>query len=172
MDKSDSNTQSEANSNNNSNLINDEIFAFMQSVIIGIENKVYSTLKESTDKLKTQEGMLNGMNYMELYLNQLYKLLVDKSDDFICEKFSLLGKSLNLHPVYTLNLITNIIMRFYPLLTRSKLNIDSLGDYATSVISVTNTMKKYMMHTFNEELKKLINKPNENSDSESIVNKD
>jgi len=141
--------------------IEQKMFEFIEDVFIGIEKKVFSMSVEKPeikDKLTNKEGMLLGMNLLEFYLNQVYKQLVEKTDELITNKFEEFGTSLKLHPVYTLNVITNLIMRIYPLFTRSKLVLDDELKYIESVKGVTKTMRKYISCSLNDEFQKLITK--------------
>jgi len=142
-----------------SSFYEEKIFQFIQDVIIGIEKKIYST-PNVKDKLTKRDSMMYGINYLEFYLDQLYKNLVERNDEFMCNKFTELGNILNLHPVYTLNIISNVIMKSYPLLTRSKLNTINECEYLDSVIDITNCMKKYILTLFNIDFKKLIEEKN------------
>jgi hypothetical protein len=165
---------------NNSNTLNskiqmplstqDIIYYFIEEVFIGIETKVYQMTTEKEgfkDKLNTREGMLYGMNLLEFYLNTLYKTLVEKSDDFIMKKFEHMGQILEMHPVYALNIITNVIMKCYPLFTRSKLNLEDKDKYIDSVKSITGLMRKYILKTFEEDLEKFNLHKNNKDDLES-----
>jgi hypothetical protein len=154
-----------------------KVFEFIQDVLYGIETKVFLMICEpKADKdivtelqeqnnieisdLKTQKAMYYGMNLLEYYLNGLYKSLVDKSDPFMCDKFEEIGKLIDFHPVYALNIITNVIMKIYPLCPRSKLVLDSKEKYLESVKETLLIMKKYTLKIFNEDLKNLLAQKN------------
>lgn len=144
--------------NNQTSTTDDLIFLFIEEVFLGIEKKNYSTLKDKEnydELLKTRNGMFVGMNFLEVYLDQLYKILVNKEDEFILQKFHEIGDKLDLNPVLSLNLVSNVIMRVYPLFTRSKLNTLNETVYLESVKDVTCIMKKYIVKLFNDDLKKL-----------------
>lgn len=146
------------NINTNTSEIDTALYGFIEDVFIGIETKVYSTLKEKENfntQIISNEGMLLGINLLEYYLNQVYKSLVDKDDDLITSKFKIYSDLINNTPVYTLNLFTNIIMKSYPKLPRSKLNIENETKYIESVKETAEIMKKYMLHTFHQDLDKL-----------------
>lgn len=140
---------------NNDGTIIEQIFEFFQEVFIGIETKVYSMNKENNDleKLKTNEGMLIGANILEYYLNQLYRALIEKQDEFILNKFQIYGDFMDLKPVFALNLCTNVIMKCYPMLPRKTLDTENEQKYIESLKSQTNLMKKYMLMRFDEDLK-------------------
>ena len=157
-----------------------KVYEFIQEVFLGIETKVFGMISGEDSKdlstemqnsnnsdlndLKTQKAMLYGANLLEFYLNELYKNLVDKSDDFIYKKFEDLGQLVEIHPVYVLNVITNVIMKAYPLCPRSKLVIESKEKYIDSVKEIVLVMKKYMMTLFNEDLKVLNAEREKNSE--------
>jgi hypothetical protein len=135
----------------------DTVYNFIEEVFIGIETKVYqitSQKEDFKDKLKTKDGMLYGINFLEFYLNTLYKSLVEKSDDFIYKKFEDIGQILEMHPVYALNILTNVIMKCYPMFTRSKLNLEDKEKYIDSVRIICGIMRKYMLKIFEEDLEK------------------
>ena len=164
------------NSNENMNgnlsmLIEDQIFHFIGDVVLGIEKKNYSTLREKEnfdELLKTRNGMFVGMNFLEIYLDTLYKKLVNKDDEFISDTFAEFGEKMKLNPVFSLNLIANVIMRVYPLFTRSKLNTENESVYLESVKNVTGTMKAYIVKIFNEDFNKL-NEERKKNDSKNEI---
>jgi hypothetical protein len=143
-----------------------EIFVFCKEIFIGIENKVFSSLvqdsKTSLEILKTKDAKLLGINLIEIYLNQVYKHLIEKDDNVINEKFSILTSKVNslnkereeIEAVYLLNICANVINKCYPLLPRSKLNIESEEVYFKSLLEVIDTMEKYMILRFKEDLEK------------------
>lgn len=164
------------NSNENMNgnlsmLIEDQIFHFIGDVVLGIEKKNYSTLREKEnfdELLKTRNGMFVGMNFLEIYLDTLYKKLVNKDDEFISDTFAEFGEKMKLNPVFSLNLIANVIMRVYPLFTRSKLNTENESVYLESVKNVTGTMKAYIVKIFNEDFNKLNEERKKNDNKNEI----
>ncbi len=147
--------------------IDEKVYDFIEEVFLGIENKVFGLTSEKEEfkgNLKTREGMLYGMNLLEFYLNQLYKDLVEKSDEFMTNKFEDLGGNINMHPVYTLNIITNVIMKCYPMLPRSKLSCEDKENYLASVKTISLTMKNYMLKIFHDDLEKLNEEKNKEKD--------
>jgi hypothetical protein len=154
------------------------VFELIENVLYGIETKVFSIITEPTSgekdiaselqvknktditDLKTQKAMYYGTNLLEYYLNGVYKSLVDKSDPFMCDKFAEIGKLINIHPVYALNIISNVIMKVYPLCPRSKFVLENKEKYLDSVKQTLLIMKKYTLKIFNEDLKKLSEQKN------------
>jgi hypothetical protein len=136
----------------------DKIFNFIKDIFIGIEMKIFAMIddkKEFKEKITTSEAMHIGVSLIEYYLNQLYRKLLEKDDELIVNKFNEFTNILNDNPVIILNLISNVIMKCYPLFPRSKLNIENLEKYILSVNENTDKMKKYIITMFNGDLNKL-----------------
>lgn len=147
----------------------DTVYNFIEEVFIGIETKVYQMTSQKVDfkdKLSTKEGMLYGVNFLEFYLNSLYKILVEKSDDFIIKKFEEIGQILEMHPVYALNILTNVIMKCYPMFSRSKLNLEDQEKYIDSVRRISAIMRNYMLKIFEEDLEKFNSNKNKKDDDD------
>ena len=136
----------------------EEAFIFINDVIFGIEKEVYKKGMENTEIKKTLNqtgGMLIGSRLLEFYLTQVYRQLVEKSNDIILEKFIKMGKICDEKPIFMLNLISNVINKVYPMMPRSKLNLDNDMKYRESVLGILMTMKNYIVNDLKEYLKKL-----------------
>ena len=136
----------------------DEIFDYVTEVIVGIETKLYKVSedqKEFREKLKTKDGMAVGSNTLENYLNQVYRGLVDKNDEFVLSQFQQFAKHSKVNPVFILNIISCSIMNTYPKFNRSKLNTFDFDTYIESVRNNISTMKKYYVSLIDKDFKKL-----------------
>ena len=136
----------------------EEAFLFVNDVIFGIEKEVYKKGMENPEikkRLKETEGMLIGSRLLEFYLTQVYRQLVEKSNDIILEKFIKIGKICDEKPIFMLNLISNVINKVYPMMPRSKLDTDNEVKYSQSVLGILMTMKNYIVSDLKEYLKKL-----------------
>ena len=136
----------------------EEAFIFINDVIFGIEKEVYKKGMENVEIKKTLNqtgGMLIGSRLLEFYLTQVYRQLVEKSNDIILEKFIKMGKICDEKPIFMLNLISNVINKVYPMMPRSKLNLDNDMKYSESVLGILMTMKNYIVNDLKEYLKKL-----------------
>ena len=100
-------------------------------------------------------GMLVGSRLLEFYLTQVYRQLVEKSNDLILEKFIKMGKICDEKPIFMLNLVSNVINKVYPMMPRSKLDLDNDVKYCQSVLGILMTMKNYIVNDLKEYLKKL-----------------
>ena len=136
----------------------EEAFVFINDVIFGIEKEVYKKGMENEEiKKKLQEtgGMLIGSRLLEFYLTQDYRQLVEKSNDIILDKFIKMGKICDEKPIFMLNLVSNVINKVYPMMPRSKLDLENEMKYSQSVLMILMTMKNYIICDLKEYLKKL-----------------
>ena len=136
----------------------EEAYSFINEVIFGIEKEVYKKGMENSEIKKTLNqtgGMLIGSRLLEFYLTQVYRQLVEKSNDIILEKFIKMGKICDEKPIFMLNLVSNVINKVYPMMPRSKLDLDNDIKYSQSVLGILMTMKNYIMNDLKEYLKKL-----------------
>ena len=136
----------------------EEAFSFINEVIFGIEKEVYKKGMENEEiKKKLQEtgGMLIGSRLLEFYLTQVYRQLVEKSNDIILDKFIRMGKICDEKPIFMLNLVSNVINKVYPMMPRSKLDLENEMKYNHSVLMILMTMKNYIICDLKEYLKKL-----------------
>ena len=133
-------------------------FLFINDVIFGIEKEVYKKGTENEEikkTLQTTGGMLIGSRLLEFYLTQVYRQLVEKSNDIILEKFIKMGKICDEKPIFILNLVSNVINKVYPMMPRSKLDLENETKYNQSVLMILMTMKNYIICDLKEYLKKL-----------------
>jgi len=136
----------------------EEAFSFINEVIFGIEREVYKKALENSEiksKLQEASGMLIGSRLLEFYLTQVYRQLVEKSNDIILAKFIKMGEICDEKPIFMLNLISNVINKVYPIMPRSKLNPENETKYAESVLQVLLIMKNYIISDLKDYLKKL-----------------
>ena len=136
----------------------EDAFAFITDVFIGVEKEVYKQTEKNEkikEKFKETEGMLVGMKFIEYYLNQVYRQLVEKLDPFIVETFVKLGEKTDEKPLFILNLIANIINKVYPMMPRSKLDQTNEFKHIESVRQNLQLMKKYIFNDLDDTLKKL-----------------
>ena len=136
----------------------EEAYGFINEVIFGIEKEVYKKGMENAEIKKTLQqtgGMLIGSRLLEFYLTQVYRQLVEKSNDIILDKFIRMGKICDEKPIFMLNLISNVINKVYPMMPRSKLDLENERKYSESVLMVLMTMKNYIVCDLKEYLKKL-----------------
>ena len=136
----------------------EEAYSFINEVIFGIEKEVYKKGLENAEIKKTLNqtgGMLIGSRLLEFYLTQVYRQLVEKSNDIILEKFIKMGKICDEKPIFMLNLVSNVINKVYPMMPRSKLDLDNDIKYSQSILGILMTMKNYIISDLKEYLKKL-----------------
>ena len=136
----------------------EDAYSFINEVIFGIEKEVYKKGMENPEIKKTLNqtgGMLIGSRLLEFYLTQVYRQLVEKSNDIILEKFIKMGKICDEKPIFMLNLVSNVINKVYPMMPRSKLDLDNDIKYSQSVLGILMTMKNYIMNDLKEYLEKL-----------------
>ena len=136
----------------------EEAFLFINDVIFGIEKEVYKKGTENEEikkTLQTTGGMLIGSRLLEFYLTQVYRQLVEKSNDIILEKFIKMGKICDEKPIFILNLVSNVINKVYPMMPRAKLDLENETKYNKSVLMILMTMKNYIICDLKEYLKKL-----------------
>ena len=136
----------------------EDAYSFINEVIFGIEKEVYKKGMENPEIKKTLNqtgGMLIGSRLLEFYLTQVYRQLVEKSNDLILEKFIKMGKICDEKPIFMLNLVSNVINKVYPMMPRSKLDLDNDAKYCQSVLGILMTMKNYIVNDLKEYLKKL-----------------
>ena len=136
----------------------EDAYSFINEVIFGIEKEVYKKGMENGEIKKTLNqtgGMLIGSRLLEFYLTQVYRQLVEKSNDLILEKFIKMGKICDEKPIFMLNLVSNVINKVYPMMPRSKLDLDNDVKYCQSVLGILMTMKNYIVNDLKEYLKKL-----------------
>ena len=136
----------------------EEAFSFINEVIFGIEREVYKKAQENSEiKSKLQEtgGMLIGSRLLEFYLTQVYRQLVGKTNDVILGKFIKIGNICDEKPIFMLNLVSNVINKVYPMMPRSKLDLENETKYSQSVLMILMTMKNYIICDLKEYLKKL-----------------
>ena len=136
----------------------EEAFSFINEVIFGIEREVYKKALENSEiksKLQETSGMLIGSRLLEFYLTQVYRQLVEKSNDIILAKFIKMGEICDEKPIFMLNLISNVINKVYPIMPRSKLNPENETKYAESVLQVLLIMKNYIISDLKDYLRKL-----------------
>ena len=142
----------------NQNDWTEDAFSFINEVIFGIEREVYKKgLENSEIKKKLQEtsGMLIGSRLLEFYLTQVYRQLVEKSNDIVLARFVKMGNICDEKPIFMLNLVSNVINKVYPMMPRSKLNPESESKYSESVLQVLLVMKNYIVTDLKDYLKKL-----------------
>jgi hypothetical protein len=136
----------------------DDAFALITDVFIGVEREVYKAAEKNQkvkDKFKETEGMLVGMKFIEFYLNQVYRQLVEKLDPFIVETFVKMGQKTDEKPLFVLNLIANIINKVYPMMPRTRLDQTDEFKHIDSVRDNLQLMKKYILNDLDDNLKKL-----------------
>ena len=136
----------------------EEAYSFINEVVFGIEKEVYKKGMENAEIQKTLNqtgGMLIGSRLLEFYLTQVYRQLIEKSNDIILEKFIKMGKICDEKPIFMLNLVSNVINKVYPMMPRSKLDLDNDSKYSQSVLGILMTMKNYIISDLKEYLKKL-----------------
>ena len=136
----------------------EEAYSFINEVIFGIEKEVYKKGMENSEIKKTLNqtgGMLIGSRLLEFYLTQVYRQLVEKSNDIILDKFIKMGKICDEKPIFMLNLVSNVINKVYPMMPRSKLDLDNDIKYSQSVLGILMTMKNYIISDLKAYLKKL-----------------
>ena len=136
----------------------EDAYSFINEVIFGIEKEVYKKGMENEEIKKTLKetgGMLIGSRLLEFYLTQVYRQLVEKSNDIILDKFIKMGKICDEKPIFMLNLVSNVINKVYPMMPRSKLDLDNDIKYSQSVLGILMTMKNYIICDLKEYLKKL-----------------
>jgi hypothetical protein len=144
--------------------VDEEIIQFVNEIITGIELKIYNQLVEQDklDIIKTSDIMFMGMNYLEIYLNIIYKGLIEKTDVFICEKISNFSDIYKIEGKFILNVLSNIIMKTYPKFPRSKLISNSKEEYINSIHEILEIMRKYICYTFESDMEKLLKVYNKN----------
>ena len=136
----------------------EDAYSFINEVIFGIEKEVYKKGMEKAEIKKTLQqtgGMLIGSRLLEFYLTQVYRQLVEKSNDIILDKFIKMGKICDEKPIFMLNLISNVINKVYPMMPRSKLDLENEVKYSQSVLGILMTMKNYIICDLKDYLKKL-----------------
>ena len=136
----------------------EEAFSFINEVIFGIEREVYKKAQENSEiksKLQDTGGMLIGSRLLEFYLTQVYRQLVEKSNDVILAKFIKIGNICDEKPIFMLNLISNVINKVYPMMPRSKLNTENEKEYSQSVLQILLVMKNFIVSDLKDYLKKL-----------------
>ena len=136
----------------------EEAFSFINEVIFGIEREVYKKGLENSEiknKLKESSGMLIGSRLLEFYLTQVYRQLVEKSNDIVLARFIKMGQICDEKPIFMLNLVSNVINKVYPMMPRSKLNTENENKYNESVLQVLLVMKNYIVTDLKDYLKKL-----------------
>ena len=157
--------------------IEELIFDFIENIIIGIEQQVFENFKEKykeinkseiDEKMKSQEALYLSNNMMEFYVNQMYKNLVEKTDDCMNESLKVFEEKLKISNFTCLNIISNVIMNSYTKLPRSKLNTENVENYILSVKSITTLMKKFIIFDFRLRYNELLvkSKEMENQDKE------
>ena len=144
--------------NNLENDFYNEIFDFVSEVFVGIETKIFKSCEEKKDlknKLNTSDGMAIGSNTLETYLNQVYRGLVDKNDEFVLQQFRKFDKFTKIKPIFLLNIISVSAMNVYQKMNRSKLNMS--GDLDIYIISVRQNiqiMKRFYLFLFEKDYMK------------------
>jgi hypothetical protein len=88
-------------------------------------------------------------------VTQVYRQLVEKSNDIILERFIKMGKICDEKPIFMLNLVSNVINKVYPMMPRSKLDLENEMKYNQSVLGILMTMKNYIVCDLKDYLKKL-----------------
>ena len=118
--------------------------------------------------MKSQEALYLSNNMMEFYVNQMYKNLVEKTDDCMNESLKVFEEKLKISNFTCLNIISNVIMNSYTKLPRSKLNTENVENYILSVKSITTLMKKFIIFDFRLRYNELLvkSKEMENQDKE------
>ena len=140
----------------------EEAFSFINEVIFGIEREVYKKGLENSEiknKLKETGGMLIGSRLLEFYLTQVYRQLVEKSNDIILAKFIKMGNICDEKPIFMLNLVSNVINKVYPMMPRSKLDTENEKKYSESVLQILLIMKNFIvtdLTVFESEKNKII----------------
>ena len=66
-----------------------------------------------------------------------------------------MGKICDEKTIFMLNLVSNVINKVYPMMPRSKLDLDNEIRYSQSVLGILMTMKNYIICDLKEYLKKL-----------------
>ena len=136
----------------------EEAFLFINDVIFGIEKEVYKKGTENEEikkTLQTTGGMLIGSRLLEFYLTQVYRQLVEKTNDIILAKFIKMGNICDEKPIFMLNLVSNVINKVYPMMPRSKLDPGDENKYSQSVLAVLLIMKNFIVSDLKDYLKKL-----------------
>ena len=136
----------------------EEAFSFINEVVFGIEREVYKKGQENSEikaKLKETGGMLIGSRLLEFYLTQVYRQLVEKTNDIILAKFIKMGNCCDEKPIFMLNLVSNVITKTYPMMPRSKLDIEDENKYSQSVLAILLIMKNFIISDLKDYLKKL-----------------
>ena len=136
----------------------EDAYSFINEVIFGIEKEVYKKSMENAEikkNLQQTTGMLIGSRLLEFYLTQVYRQLVEKSNDIILERFIKMGKICDEKPIFMLNLVSNVINKVYPMMPRSKLDLENEMKYNQSVLGILMTMKNYIVCDLKDYLKKL-----------------
>ena len=136
----------------------EEAFSFINEVIFGIEREVYKKGLDNSEiknKLKETGGMLIGSRLLEFYLTQVYRQLVEKSNDIILAKFIKMGNICDEKPIFMLNLVSNVINKVYPMMPRSKLDTENEKKYSESVLQILLIMKNFIVSDLKDYLKKL-----------------
>ena len=136
----------------------EEAFSFINEVIFGIEREVYKKAQENSEiksKLQETSGMLIGSRLLEFYLTQVYRQLVEKSNDIILARFIKMGNICDEKPIFMLNLVSNVINKVYPMMPRSKLDPENENKYNQSVLQVLLIMKNFIISDLKDYLKKL-----------------
>ena len=136
----------------------EDAYSFINEVIFGIEKEVYKKAMENAEikkNLQQTSGMLIGSRLLEFYLTQVYRQLVEKSNDIILERFIKMGKICDEKPIFMLNLVSNVINKVYPMMPRSKLDLENEMKYNQSVLGILMTMKNYIVCDLKDYLKKL-----------------
>ena len=136
----------------------EEAFSFINEVIFGIEREVYKKAQENSEikaKLNETGGMLIGSRLLEFYLTQVYRQLVEKTNDIILAKFIKMGNICDEKPIFMLNLVSNVINKVYPMMPRSKLDPGDENKYSQSVLAILLIMKNFIVSDLKDYLKKL-----------------
>ena len=97
--------------------------------------------------------MLIGSRLLEFYLTQVYRQLVEKSNDIVLARFIKMGQICDEKPIFMLNLVSNVINKVYPMMPRSKLNTENENKYNESVLQLLLVMKNYIVTDLKDYLK-------------------
>lgn len=138
-----------------------EVFDFLKEVIIGVETKIFKSCEEKTElreKLTSSDGMAIASNTLETYLNQVYRGLVEKNDEFLLKEFQRFDKHTSINKVNLLNLISVTAMNVYPKMKRTNLVSDKdVENYISSVRPNVEVMRKYYIFLFDKDYSKCVN---------------
>jgi hypothetical protein len=154
------------------------LIEFIEDVFMGIEIKIYENLiNKNKEQIKSSDAKLMGINMLEFYLSQITKSLASEKQeedfDIIKEKFDKFSEILSLDKMVILNLITNVIMKSYTKLPRSKLVVsEDIDEYKNSLKDIFVLMRKYITFCIEEyinEIKKIEKEKKDENDNDEYI---